>query len=251
MAILENCYTNEETSLLAWASFSPHPNPQSQSVLISGESGAGKTETTKIVINYLTSLSENQVDSTSTHTPPTNSSSSVIPKILSSTPLLESFGNACTLRNSNSSRFGKYIQLSFQRSKLCSASISTYLLEKVRVTSHSTGERTYHIFYQIIRGALSCPPSSLEPNFKPRCGNYKLTKYVGSGVELAGFFNYTSQGGAPHLKDYDDLEGYKMCFEVRRSERAKRRDWERVNSESYVRRSAELNQRIDASITAT
>ncbi|GMH53810.1 hypothetical protein TL16_g01533 [Triparma laevis f. inornata] len=190
---------------------------KSQSVLISGESGAGKTETTKIVINYLTSLSENQVDSTSTHTPPTNSSSSIIPKILSSTPLLESFGNACTLRNSNSSRFGKYIQLSFQRSKLCSASISTYLLEKVRVTSHSTGERTYHIFYQIIRGALSCPPSSLEPNFKPRCGNYKLTKYVGSGVELAGFFNYTSQGGAPHLKDYDDLEGYKMCFESMRN----------------------------------
>ena len=85
------------------------------------------------------------------------------------------------------------------------------------MTKHSTGERTYHIFYQIIRGALSCHPSSLDPEFKPKSPNYKLTKYCGSGLELAGFFQYTSQGGAPHLKDYDDLDGYKMCFESMRN----------------------------------
>ncbi|RQM28181.1 hypothetical protein B5M09_002631 [Aphanomyces astaci] len=110
-----------------------------QSILVSGESGAGKTETVKIMMNHLASISGG-----GTH------GSLVIDQVLKSNPLLEAFGNAKTKRNDNSSRFGKFAQLQFNaEGLLVGARCETYLLEKSRVVGQAVGERNYHIFYQV------------------------------------------------------------------------------------------------------
>jgi len=127
---------------------------KNQSILVSGESGAGKTVTTKIILGYLTAISTwqqkrpgsprriNKVDSPSIES-----------QVVQSNPILESFGNARTLRNDNSSRFGKFIDISFDTlGRLYSASIETYLLEKVRLIDQSEGERNYHVFYELLQG---------------------------------------------------------------------------------------------------
>jgi len=126
--------------------------PTNQSILVSGESGAGKTVTTKIVLNYLAMLSK---VATLKSSPGFNYEDvSIEQQVLQSNPILESFGNARTIRNDNSSRFGKYIDIRFQRSgKLTGASIETYLLEKVRLIHPSPGERNYHVFYQLLCSA--------------------------------------------------------------------------------------------------
>ncbi|OQR89909.1 myosin, partial [Thraustotheca clavata] len=114
-----------------------------QSILVSGESGAGKTETTKCILNYLTALTS-------------ETTSDLAHRVLESNPILEAFGNARTNRNNNSSRFGKFIRLEFESvGSLLGGSISTYLLERVRLVSQATGERNYHIFYELLRGASS------------------------------------------------------------------------------------------------
>lgn len=148
--------------------------PTNQSILVSGESGAGKTVTTKIVLNYLAMLSRkasnnthsNSLDSSFRSSPPerqlSNSSTSssfdddgnIESHVLQSNPILESFGNARTIRNDNSSRFGKYIDIRFTpNGRLTGASIETYLLEKVRLVRPSYDERNYHIFYQFLNAA--------------------------------------------------------------------------------------------------
>ncbi|KDO32174.1 hypothetical protein SPRG_03391 [Saprolegnia parasitica CBS 223.65] len=122
---------------------------QNQSILVSGESGAGKTETTKILMNYLASVSS--ATTTNGHAAEREN---VRNRVLESNPILEAFGNARTNRNNNSSRFGKFIRLGFAKDgSLLGASISTYLLERVRLVSQSIGERNYHIFYELLRGA--------------------------------------------------------------------------------------------------
>jgi myosin-5 len=89
-------------------------------------------------------------------------------QVLESNPILESFGNAKTLRNDNSSRFGKYISLSFERARTSKApclkggSINTYLLEKSRVTNVSRGERNYHVMYQLCRAAAAPPNAASQ-----------------------------------------------------------------------------------------
>lgn len=128
--------------------------PTDQSILVSGESGAGKTVTTKIVLNYFAMLSR-RAAAASSGSPNRfpEGSVSIEQQVLQSNPILESFGNARTIRNDNSSRFGKYIDIRFTRSgKLSGASIETYLLEKVRLIHPGPGERNYHVFYQF----LSC-----------------------------------------------------------------------------------------------
>jgi len=129
-----------------------------QSVLVSGESGAGKTVTTKIVLNYLAMLSKKRSTSGGAATTPRSSSPSVSieQQVLQSNPILEAFGNARTIRNDNSSRFGKYIDVSFSKAgRLAGASIETYLLEKVRLIHPSPGERNYHVFYQFLQAATA------------------------------------------------------------------------------------------------
>ena len=151
---------------------------RNQSLLVSGESGAGKTETTKIIMQYLATVGRGpgtHLGGTSHHLPtqsrveenqppsPSSSRSSesdspeittTEQRVLQSNPILEAFGNARTNRNDNSSRFGKFIELQFDSDgQLCGASIRTYLLERVRIVSQTRGERNYHAFYQLVAGA--------------------------------------------------------------------------------------------------
>jgi myosin-5 len=123
-----------------------------QSILVSGESGAGKTVTTKIVLNYFAMLSKRCVSSSPNKFQ--ENGVSIEQQVLQSNPILESFGNARTIRNDNSSRFGKYIDIRFTRSgRLSGALIETYLLEKVRLIHPGPGERNYHVFYQFLKSA--------------------------------------------------------------------------------------------------
>jgi len=140
---------------------------KSQSIVVSGESGAGKTESCKHVMRFLASVSG---------TGSVGTIDELENKILEANPILEAFGNAKTLRNNNSSRFGKFtgnaissdcfrhccltfssfslIELHFDNnSKMAGASIETYLLEKSRLVGQGKGERNFHIFYQLLKGA--------------------------------------------------------------------------------------------------
>ncbi|KAM9168121.1 unconventional myosin-VIIa-like [Mergus octosetaceus] len=109
--------------------------------LQSGESGAGKTESTKLLLQHIMNLCKGN--------------SQLEQQILQVNPLLEAFGNAQTVMNDNSSRFGKYIQLRFQNNTVRGAKLSEYLLEKSRVVQHDTGERNFHIFYYMFAGLSS------------------------------------------------------------------------------------------------
>ncbi|XP_028556218.1 protein OPAQUE1 [Dendrobium catenatum] len=113
---------------------------RSQSILVSGESGAGKTETTKLIMQYLTYVGGRAVFD----------NRSVEQQVLESNPLLEAFGNARTIRNDNSSRFGKFVEIQFDANgRISGAAIRTYLLERSRVVQISDHERNYHCFYQL------------------------------------------------------------------------------------------------------
>eukprot|EP00644_Phytophthora_capsici_P001487 jgi/Phyca11/562935/estExt2_Genewise1.C_PHYCAscaffold_100543 len=121
-------------------------NGSNQSILVSGESGAGKTETTKILMDNLATIAPAPAAAS-------EQENTITTRIIEVNPLLESFGNAKTTRNDNSSRFGKFTQLQFDKNhSLCGAQCETYLLEKTRVISHERGERNYHIFYQLLHG---------------------------------------------------------------------------------------------------
>jgi myosin-5 len=148
--------------------------PTNQSILVSGESGAGKTVTTKIVLNYFAMLSKIAEDRSGReqsaaakqtlnveHGGEGGGSGSndqqiigVEQQVVDSNPILEAFGNARTIRNDNSSRFGKFIDIRFSSTgKLTGASIDTYLLEKVRLIRQAEGERNFHVFYQFLESA--------------------------------------------------------------------------------------------------
>ncbi|KAE8581911.1 hypothetical protein XENTR_v10019867 [Xenopus tropicalis] len=123
---------------------------ENQSVLITGESGAGKTVNTKRVIQYFATIAA--IGDSNKKKEMSNSMQGTLEdQIIQANPLLEAFGNAKTVRNDNSSRFGKFIRIHFGTTgKLASADIETYLLEKSRVTFQLSAERSYHIFYQIL-----------------------------------------------------------------------------------------------------
>ncbi|KAM6973422.1 unconventional myosin-VI-like [Aplochiton taeniatus] len=112
----------------------------SQSIIVSGESGAGKTENTKFVLRYLTSSYGTGQD--------------IDERIVEANPLLEAFGNAKTVRNNNSSRFGKFVEIHFnEKNAVVGGFVSHYLLEKSRICMQSKEERNYHIFYRLCAGA--------------------------------------------------------------------------------------------------
>lgn len=136
---------------------------EDQSILVSGESGAGKTETVKICLNHIASTQRGR-----NHTGHGSQQEDlVVQRIVDSNPLLEAFGNAKTRRNDNSSRFGKYLQLQFEKgnhqSKLVGSKCEVYLLEKNRVVGHEVEERTFHIFYQLLAAS-----DDIKAKFWPR-----------------------------------------------------------------------------------
>lgn len=124
---------------------------ENQCVIISGESGAGKTEAAKQIMQYIANVSVDDQSSSD------SGISKIKDMVLATNPLLESFGCAKTLRNNNSSRHGKYLEIHFNSSTYqpIAAHITNYLLEKQRVVSQITNERNFHIFYQFTK---NCPP---------------------------------------------------------------------------------------------
>uniref|UniRef100_A0A452YL90 Myosin motor domain-containing protein n=1 Tax=Aegilops tauschii subsp. strangulata TaxID=200361 RepID=A0A452YL90_AEGTS len=151
----------------------------SQAILVSGESGAGKTESTKMLMQYLAFMG-GKVES---------GGRSVQQQVLESNPVLEAFGNAKTVRNNNSSRFGKFVELQFdQNGKISGAAIRTYLLERSRVCQISDPERNYHCFYML----CAAPPEDRE--------RYKLGD--------ASLFHYLNQSNCIKLDGMDDSSEY-------------------------------------------
>ncbi|WJZ87482.1 hypothetical protein VitviT2T_006858 [Vitis vinifera] len=134
----------------------------SQSILVSGESGAGKTESTKMLMQYLAYMGGRAAAEGRT----------VEQQVLESNPVLEAFGNAKTVRNNNSSRFGKFVEIQFdQRGRISGAAIRTYLLERSRVCQVSDPERNYHCFYML----CAAPPEDVE---KYKLGDPRTFHYL-------------------------------------------------------------------------
>jgi myosin-1 len=151
-----------------------------QCVIISGESGAGKTEAAKRIMQYIANVSGGS----------NSSIQQTKEMVLATNPLLESFGNAKTLRNNNSSRFGKYLQLQFNaQGEPVGADITNYLLEKSRVVGQITNERNFHIFYQFTKGA--------SQHYREIYGIQKPETYV-----------YTSRSKCFDVDGIDDLAEY-------------------------------------------
>ncbi|KAI4903113.1 hypothetical protein NFI96_015690, partial [Prochilodus magdalenae] len=149
-------------------------NSRNQSIIVSGESGAGKTVSARYAMRYFAMVSKS------------SSNKRVEDKVLASNPITEAIGNAKTTRNDNSSRFGKYTEISFDgRYQIIGANMRTYLLEKSRVVFQSENERNYHIFYQM----CACAE---QPEFK----SLRLLS--------ADKFNYTCMGGNTEIQGVDD-----------------------------------------------
>eukprot|EP00929_Paragymnodinium_shiwhaense_P120637 TRINITY_DN9262_c0_g1_i1.p1 TRINITY_DN9262_c0_g1~~TRINITY_DN9262_c0_g1_i1.p1 ORF type:complete len:1969 (+),score=520.41 TRINITY_DN9262_c0_g1_i1:103-6009(+) len=140
---------------------------QDQVVVISGESGAGKTESAKLVMSFVAEARGNSNSSASRPAGDGENVQSLYDRVLRSNPLLEAFGNAMTVRNTNSSRFGKLLEFNFASGCLAGCTITQYLLEVSRVCSQAKGERSYHIFYQLLQArekdALLAPLRLLPP----------------------------------------------------------------------------------------
>ncbi|MCJ1321101.1 hypothetical protein MMC15_006445 [Xylographa vitiligo] len=124
---------------------------ENQSILVTGESGAGKTENTKKVIQYLAAVATSDTPSGRSGV---RQLTNLSQQILRANPILEAFGNAQTVRNNNSSRFGKFIRIEFTKSgQIAGAFVDWYLLEKSRVVKLNATERNYHVFYQLMKGS--------------------------------------------------------------------------------------------------
>ncbi|KAK3354726.1 myosin-1 [Neurospora tetraspora] len=153
---------------------------ENQCVIISGESGAGKTEAAKRIMQYIANVSGGG----------SNDIQQIKDMVLATNPLLESFGNAKTLRNNNSSRFGKYLQIHFNaQGEPIGADITNYLLEKSRVVGQIANERNFHIFYQFTKGA--------SQQYREMYGIQKPETYL-----------YTSKAKCFDVDGIDDLAEY-------------------------------------------
>merc|ERR1712113_984132 len=181
-AITETAYRNMLT------------NVKNQSMLITGESGAGKTENTKKVIAYLA-----QVAASPKKGGKDAKKVSLEDQIVATNPILESYGNAKTSRNDNSSRFGKFIRIHFNGAgKLAGCDIESYLLEKSRITQQQEVERSYHVFYQLLQPFV--------PTLKAKC---QVTDDIYD-------YEYVSQGKTTvaSIDDNEELEMTDSAFDI-------------------------------------
>lgn len=186
-------YTIADAAYRDMANCIAEGKPASQAVLISGESGAGKTETTKIVMRYLTVAGA-------------GADEAVMEKILQSNPILEAFGNARTVRNDNSSRFGKFIDLKFDaRGAMRGAAIETYLLEKIRLPRHAAGERNFHVFYQLDAAVTRDDNGIALAKADMKGDDWKLHG------DCASHYVYTRQGGVKKISLDDGVEFVRLC----------------------------------------
>ncbi|KAK7067548.1 putative TRAFAC class myosin-kinesin ATPase superfamily [Halocaridina rubra] len=166
---------------------------QNQSMLITGESGAGKTENTKKVLSYFANVGASAKAKDDVNKP------NLEDQIIQTNPVLEAFGNAKTVRNDNSSRFGKFIRIHFApNGKLSGGDIEVYLLEKARVISQQSLERSYHIFYEMMSGQIT--------SVKPSCA---LSDNIYD-------YHYVSQGKVtvPSIDDAEDMQFCDDAFDV-------------------------------------
>ena len=156
-----------------------------QTIVVSGESGAGKTVSAKYIMRYFaTRESPDQPGKRAKGI--SDAMSETEEQILATNPVMEAFGNAKTTRNDNSSRFGKYIEIMFdKRTEIIGAKIRTYLLERSRLVFQPLKERNYHIFYQLVAGATSSEREEW-------------------GLVPVEHFDYLNQGGAPQIDGVDD-----------------------------------------------
>merc|ERR1712154_361870 len=178
-AITETAYRNMLTNL------------KNQSMLITGESGAGKTENTKKVIAYLAQVAASGKKAAK--------KVSLEDQIVATNPILETWGNAKTSRNDNSSRFGKFIRIHFNGAgKLAGCDIESYLLEKSRITQQQEVERSYHIFYQLLQPFV--------PTMKAKC---QVTDDIYD-------YQYVSQGKTTvaSIDDNEELEMTDSAFDI-------------------------------------
>ncbi|XP_069737407.1 unconventional myosin-Vb-like isoform X1 [Phaenicophaeus curvirostris] len=151
---------------------------KNQSIIVSGESGAGKTVSAKYAMHFFATVGGSA------------SETNIEAKVLASNPIMEAIGNARTTMNDNSSRFGKYIQISFDtKYHIIGANMRTYLLEKSRVVFQAKDERNYHIFYQL-------------------CASASLPEFKDLGLTCAEDFFYTSQGGDTSIDGVDDAADF-------------------------------------------
>ncbi|XP_016305577.1 unconventional myosin-VIIa-like [Sinocyclocheilus anshuiensis] len=184
-AIADNCYFNMQR------------NNKDQCCIISGESGAGKTESTKLILQFLAAISGQH--------------SWIEQQVLEANPILEAFGNAKTIRNDNSSRFGKYIDIHFnKRGAIEGAKIEQYLLEKSRVCRQARDERNYHIFYCMLKG--------MTPDQKKKLGLGKATDYtyltIGNCTVCDGRDDqkeYSNICSAMKVLMFTDKENWEIC----------------------------------------
>ncbi|CAD6186727.1 unnamed protein product [Caenorhabditis auriculariae] len=170
---------------------------ENQSMLITGESGAGKTENTKKVISYFAIVGATQ--SAGSKDGGGKKGGTLEEQIVQTNPVLEAFGNAKTVRNNNSSRFGKFIRTHFSGSgKLAGGDIEHYLLEKSRVVRQAAGERCYHIFYQIMSGN--------DPSLR---GRLKLTNDI-------KYYHFCSQAELTieGMDDKDEMRLTQEAFDI-------------------------------------
>jgi myosin heavy subunit len=153
-------FTNETTNILE---LPPHPFTVSemcfrrlrqtsvkQTIIVSGDSGAGKTETAKLLMNYL--AARNSISSADPNSDICTCHDEIYQSLSRMNPILECFGNAVTCRNNNSSRFGRLNELYFRNGVLTGAGVKTYLLERSRTAHPDKDERNFHIFYSLLKG---------------------------------------------------------------------------------------------------
>ncbi|KAM4623634.1 unconventional myosin-XVB [Polymixia lowei] len=171
-AIADAAFTESQTST------------QEQCIVISGQSGSGKTEATKLIVHYLSSMYQGRNDN--------------LRQPMEVLPILESFGNAKTILNNNSSRFGKYLHIHILHGVVVGTSLSKYLLEKSRVVFQASEERNYHVFYELLAGMNDWDKQELY-------------------LQGAETYYYLNQGGDCELKgkqDKQDLQLLIQCFET-------------------------------------